>query len=254
MSPVEKPSLMVATPSYGRQLTAVYAFSMLQFMEACQGANLPVEVALQWGDALVSRARQDLVTRFLETPQATHLLFVDSDIGFQPQQAFRLLQSGAEMAAGAYPYKRLDAEKLRLAQGKKGPVRLPELWAYGVEFEDPAKVALKDGFAKALYAGLGFALIQKSVFQKMMKAYPQLKYTGGFLPTDPFPKSGNRYALFNDLIDERTGRYLPEDRSFSKRWTDIGGEIWVDTLSRLQHVGTTVFEGDLSTQFTPGGG
>ncbi len=241
---------MLATPSYGRQLTAVYAFSVIQFMEAAQRANLPVEVAVQWGDALISRARQDLVTRFLETPQATHLLFIDSDIGFTPDQVFRLLSFDVEMAAGVYPYKHLDLERMKKAFESKKAVKSPELWAYGVEFENPAKITVKNGFAKALYAGLGFTLIKKSVFQKMIKEYPELKYTGGILPTDPFPQSQNRYALFNESIDESTGRYLPEDRSFYRRWTRMGGEVWVDTQSRLQHLGTTVFEGDFSTQFT----
>ena len=242
--------LVLATPAYGRQLTAVYATSVLGFMETCQKGNLPVEVAVQSGDALISRARQDLVTRFLETPQATHLLFVDSDIGFSPEQVFRLLDFDAEMVAGVYPYKYLDMERIKRAVGKQDPVKRPELWAYGVEFEDPGKIVLKNGFAKALYAGLGFTLIKKSVFQKMMKQYPELKYTAGFLPADPFPQSQNRYALFNDFIDEKTGRYLSEDRSFCLRWTQMGGEIWVDTQSRLQHVGPTVFDGDFSTQFT----
>lgn len=246
-------SLVIATPAYGRQLTALYASSVLSFMEAAQKASLPVEVAVQSGDALVSRARQDLVTRFLETPQATHLLFVDADIGFSPEQVFRLLEFNVEMAAGVYPYKHLNLDKVRQAHEKKGSVRRAEFWDYGVEFENPAKVEIKNGFVKALYSGLGFALIRKSTFQKMIKQYPELKYTGGFLPSDPFPQSQNRYALFNEFIDEATGRYLSEDRSFSLRWTRMGGEIWVDTQSRLQHVGTTVFDGDLSTQFTTEG-
>jgi hypothetical protein len=251
MKPGPKFHLMIGTPAYGGQLTAVYASSVLKFMEACQNlGDNQVEVAVQWGDALVSRARQDLVTRFLEIPQATHLLFIDSDIGFSAEQAFRLLDFDAEMAAAAYPDKRMDLERIRKAQGRKGPLQGPEIWSYGVEFEDPGKITLKDGFARALYAGMGFVLLKKSVFQKMIQHYPELKYTGGFLPSDPYPQSQNRYALFNEFIDESTGRYLAEDRSFCRRWTRIGGEIWVDAQSRLQHVGPTVFDGDFSTQFT----
>ena len=250
MSPDPKTHLFLATPAYGRQLSAVYATSVLAFMEDCQKANLPVEVAVQSGDALIARARQDLVTRFLETPQATHLLFVDSDIGFSSDQVFRLLQFDVEMAAAAYPYKHLDLERLKQAAAKTGPVHRPELWAYGVEFEDATQIAVNKGFAKALYAGLGFTLIKRPVFEKMMKHYPELKYTSGFLPSDPYPQSQNRYALFNDMIEKSTGRYLSEDWSFSRRWTGMGGEIWVDLQSRLLHVGPSVFDGDLSTQFT----
>ncbi len=251
MKPGQKFHLVIGTPAYGGQLTAVYASSVLQFMEVCDNlSNLQIEVAVQWGDALVPRARQDLVTRFIETQQATHLLFIDSDIGFPPEQVFRLLDFDAEMAAGVYPYKRLDLERARKAHEKKRPIQSPELWSYGVEFEDPGKITVKNGFARALYAGMGFVLIKKSVFHKMIKQYPELKYTGGFRASDPFPQSPNRYALFNEFIDESTGRYLPEDRSFCRRWTRMGGKIWVDTQSRLQHMGPTVFDGDFSTQFS----
>ena len=51
------------------------------------------------------------------------------------------------------------------------------------------------------------------------------------------------------MIDQATGIYLSEDFSFCKRWTDLGGEIWADLTSRLDHVGPTTFHGDVATQF-----
>jgi len=51
------------------------------------------------------------------------------------------------------------------------------------------------------------------------------------------------------MIDPATGTYLSEDFAFCKRWTDIGGEIWADLESRLDHVGPSVFRGDVATQF-----
>ena len=51
------------------------------------------------------------------------------------------------------------------------------------------------------------------------------------------------------MIDQATGIYLSEDFSFCRRWTDLGGEIWADLESRLDHVGPATFHGDLATQF-----
>jgi len=51
------------------------------------------------------------------------------------------------------------------------------------------------------------------------------------------------------MIDHATGTYLSEDFSFCRRWTDIGGEIWADLESRLDHVGPSVFQGDVASQF-----
>ena len=51
--------LVIATPAYGRQVTALYASSILRFMEVCHHYGIPqVEVAVQSGDALISRARR----------------------------------------------------------------------------------------------------------------------------------------------------------------------------------------------------
>ena len=62
--------------------------------------------------------------------------------------------------------------------------------------------------------------------------------------------SSNRYALFDCMIDE-TGTYLSEDYSFCRRWTAMGGDIWADLASSLNHVGPYVFRGDFSSQFAP---
>src|SRR6202035_5998356 len=66
---------------------------------------------------------------------------------------------------------------------------------------------------------------------------------------DALAGSPNRFALFECMIDQKTGTYLSEDFAFCKRWTDIGGEIWGDLESRLDHVGASIFHGDISSQF-----
>jgi hypothetical protein len=70
--------------------------------------------------------------------------------------------------------------------------------------------------------------------------------------SDAAVASDNRFALFECMIGD-DGTYLSEDFAFCKRWTDIGGEIWADFNSRLDHVGPMTFFGDLSSQFLPTG-
>jgi hypothetical protein len=66
---------------------------------------------------------------------------------------------------------------------------------------------------------------------------------------DALAGSPNRFALFESMIDPASGTYLSEDFAFCKRWTDLGGEIWADLDSRLDHVGPSVFHGDVASQF-----
>src|ERR1700676_1726802 len=102
--------LMVATPCFGGQVTSTYAGSIFHPQRAVRSLpNLNLTVLMRDGDALITRARANLVTLFLNDPTATHLLFVDADIGFEPDQVFRLIESGADVVAGVYPIKRVNS-------------------------------------------------------------------------------------------------------------------------------------------------
>jgi hypothetical protein len=100
------------------------------------------------------------------------------------------------------------------------------------------------------FAGTGFLMIRRQVLERMCRhpAYASLRFFGEH-SHDALAGSPNRFALFECMIDPNTGTYLSEDFAFCKRWTDIGGEIWADLQSRLDHVGPSVFHGDVSTQF-----
>jgi hypothetical protein len=221
----------------------------LEFQKACKLRGLGFNVVAQWGDALIQRARQDLVARFMENSQATHLLFADGDVGFKPEQVFHLLDFGADIVAAVYPNKRLNIGKLG-EMAREGYSRLESAsLEYDFDVDDPKKVQVRRGFGKVRQVGMGFTLIRRRVFVGMMEKYPQLRYEETFTMDDPLARNPFRYALFNCLLDLNTGEYLAEDHSFCRRWTDMGGEIWLDLQSRLKHVGSVVFDGDFSTQF-----
>src|SRR3982074_3025450 len=104
--------LVVATPCFGGQVSSIYAGSIFQLQRAVRSrSEIDLTVLMRDGDALITRARANLVTLFLNNPAATHLLFVDADIGFAPDQVFRLIESGADVVAGVYPIKRINWDK-----------------------------------------------------------------------------------------------------------------------------------------------
>jgi hypothetical protein len=112
----ERIHLVVATPCFGGQVSSIYASSIFALQRALRPmANVELKVHLRDGDALITRARANLVTLFLDDPAATHLLFVDADIGFAPEQVFRLIESGADVVAGCYPIKRVNWDKAKRA-------------------------------------------------------------------------------------------------------------------------------------------
>src|SRR5262249_44583418 len=184
----------------------------------------------------------------LDDPTATHLLFVDADIGFSPEQVFRLVESGAEIVAGVYPIKRGNWDKAARAM-QAGRAKLqaapPD---YGLEGGGPHRVTVINGFTRVRYAGTGFLMIRRHVLETMCAHYTSLQFRREH-SNDALAGSHNRFALFECMIDPADGTYLSEDFAFCKRWTDIGGEIWADLDSRLDHVGPSIFHGDVAAQF-----
>src|SRR6202140_2553635 len=243
--------LMVATPCFGGQVSSIYAGSIFHLQrDARSRSGIDLTVLMRDGDALITRARANLVTLFLDNPSATHLLFVDADIGFTPDQVFRLIESGADVVAGVYPIKRVNWDKARRAL-QSNPSKAPSAALdYVLEFDDSDKVVVVNGFMRVRYAGTGFLMIRRHVLEKMCEhpAYASLQFFREH-SADALAGSPNRFALFECMIDSKTGTYLSEDFAFRKRWTDIGGEIWAALQSRLDPLGPSVFHGDLSSQF-----
>jgi hypothetical protein len=247
----EQIHLVVATPCFGGQVSAIYASSIFSLQRAVHSmSNVDLKVHLRDGDALITRARANLVTLFLDDPSATHLLFVDADIGFTPEQAFRLIESGADVVASCYPIKRVNWEKAKRAIAAGRPNLPAASLDYVLELDDPDRVRVVNGFTRVRYAGTGFLMIRRRALEKMC-AHPDHAPLRFFREhsLDALAGSPNRFALFECMIDPVTGTYLSEDFSFCKRWTDIGGEIWADLESRLDHVGPAVFHGDVASQF-----
>jgi hypothetical protein len=244
-----RPSLFVATPCFGGQVTTAYANSMLKLQAACRSQAVDFEWLMLGGDALITRARADLVAHFLDRPDTTHLLFVDADIGFEPTQVFRLLAFDADVTAGVYPAKRIDWQRVRDVLAAGLPEPQSTALDYVFEVEDPARVVARNGFVKARYAGTGFLLIRRQALSRLSQAHPELRYRRTSATADPLGNSANRYALWDTMIDAASGVYLSEDYAFCRRWTELGGEIWIDMESKLNHVGPIAFPGDFATQF-----
>jgi hypothetical protein len=241
-------NLVIATPCFGGQVSAVYALSLLNLQTRLRRyRDFTLKVLMRDGDALITRSRASLLSQFLDEPTATHLLFIDADIGFEPEQVLRLIECGADMCAAVYPIKRIDWQRMKNALSGAQPNPAASL-QYAFEVEDPNAVVANSGFIKVRYAGTGFLVIRRAALERMCAHYPHLRYRRDH-SIDAATESDNRFALFECMIAD-DGTYLSEDFAFCKRWTDMGGEIWADLNSRLHHIGPMTFCGDLASRFT----
>lgn len=246
------PRIVLATPCFGGLVHHGYMLSVCRLLDAAPRLGLHVDLALLAGDALITRARAALVARVLDDASATHLLFVDADIGFEPEQLMRLLRAGRDVAAAFYPLKSVDWEALPARAVAGEPLRAAGLSYVGTLLPETER-RTEGGFATASYAGTGFMLATRAALQRMAAAHPELRFTGVHARPGRLPASGNLYALFDCLIDPGSGAYLSEDYSFCRRWRALGGEIWIDCESRLIHTGADDYAGDAAARFRAGG-
>jgi hypothetical protein len=242
--------LFIATPCYGGVVTKDYLHGMISLIDALGQRDLPYTLATLANESLVTRARNRLAAQFLADDEATHLLFVDADLHFGSEAVLRLVERGAPLAAASYPKKTLDWQAaFELAPHAHDPADLEAAAvdltvSVGIEGElfpgEAIDRRVRDGFVRVAYAGTGMMLVERRVFETIAKAHPGLRYVDDDAP------DGERdcVAFFDTLIHPTTGRHLGEDFAFCHRWRACGGEVWVDTESRIGHVGAYRFEGD----------
>src|SRR5580658_3249953 len=100
--------ILIATPCFGGVVSQSYMLSVVRLMSYAKSAGFDVSLSMVGYDALISRARSTLVAAFLDNPAATHLLFIDADISFEPQQVERLLKFDKDFTGALYPLKSMD--------------------------------------------------------------------------------------------------------------------------------------------------
>ncbi len=235
-----RPNVIVGTPCYGGLVSHVYLHSMLKLTTYAMARNIGLGLWTAARDSLITRSRSSILAGFLDSPDATHLLFVDADTGFEPEHFERLMAFGEDMVAGMYPVKNLDWSKAARRCTDRS-VTIEELREAGLHFvgvpRPEGEREERDGFVTATYAGTGFMLIRRAAVERLALAFPETKYTSTHTFPAPEGTSDNQYNLFECMIEPETRTLLSEDYAFCHRWRRLGGKVWLDTRSALLHVG-----------------
>ena len=247
---LRKEKLFIATPCYGGMLTEAYFRSTIRLLTFCNQHQIPVAFGTIANESLVTRARNVLVAYFLQS-DFTRLMFIDADIEFQVEDVIKLIAHNKEVAVGAYPKKGVNWQRIRESVRLKDEGYSDQQIAsfgsdYAINFKflnrDTKQIAIENGLIRLHDGATGFMMIKREVIDKMIVHYPELKYNND-LNTPP-ELNPHFYAFFDTMIDPKDKRYLSEDYTFSRRWQDMGGEIWLDPSISLNHYGSFNFQGN----------
>jgi hypothetical protein len=234
--------LLIGTPCFGGLVTVPYMLSMMGLKDVLNRAKMPFRLLTPCHESLITRARNSIANAFLREVTATHLLFIDADIAFEPLLVPHLLGSGHDVVCGVYPVKGLDLGRVMAQPAGTSPsVAEAASLDYAVKLK-PGCTVDGQGFLEVEYAATGFMLIKREVLVKLAAAYPALQY--GYACTNE--AAADNFAFFDTMIDPQTRHYLPEDYAFCQRWRDIGGQVHVSVAGKLTHVGSRAYSGDFA--------
>lgn len=246
---LRKNKLFIATPMYGGQGAGMYSKSCLDLNSLLTAHQIEHRFSFLFNESLITRARNYLVDEFLRSGY-THLLFIDSDIDFQPMDIFALMHLDKDIIGAPYPKKSIKWDNVIEIVKKYPNITPAELELCTGDFVFNPVPGTKQFSVteplEVLEIGTGFMMVKRAVFDKYAEEYPHLKYKPDHVGQANFDGSREIHAFFDTVIDPDSDRYLSEDYMFCQNWRKIGGQIWLCPWMQTKHIGTYAFSGSLA--------
>jgi len=238
--------LFVATPMYGGQCFGFYTQSCLQLQMLCKNANMNVSFSYLFNESLIQRARNLLVHHFLKS-DATHMMFIDADIRFNPNDIFPMMEADKDIICGIYPKKEINWQTVRNAieAGVPNEQLKHHTGAFVVNLVDyQTEVTVPVNQPVEIWnGGTGFMLIKREVFEGLIGKVPM--YLNNVLDLQSNQNGETIHEFFATQIEPESKLLLSEDYDFCKKARNAGYKVWAAPWVQLAHVGTYAFEGQL---------
>jgi hypothetical protein len=209
---LKKRKLFVATPMYGGMCQGMYTKSIADLKDTCNKYGIQVRFYFLFNESLITRARNYCCDEFLRSGD-THLMFIDSDIGFSASEVIQMLalqseESPYDVLCGPYPKKTISWEKIKQAvdvgAADENPQELEKFVGdYVFNPADGTTSIRLDQPAEILEAGTGFMMIKRSALEKFQEAYPEQMYKPDHVRTEHFDGTREICAFFDTPIDHK---------------------------------------------------
>jgi glycosyltransferase involved in cell wall biosynthesis len=205
--------VMIGTPCYDGRLDVWYTNSIINTVKLSAGRDISITPIWISFDALIQRARNDTIQLALEQGY-DDLIWIDSDIEWEPEWIFKLLDYPVDVVGGTYP-KKGDREEYVLRQTNRKP-------------PDPETGLLEvDGL------GTGFARMSKKAMQYLWDT--SLPYM------DPKDNKERRMICDVQIIDDSM---YSEDIIMFLKLQRGGFKVWLDQEMTCNHTGPKKFVGN----------
>jgi hypothetical protein len=215
-------SIFIALPAYDFKVSLKLAVSLARFAQVAPQHGIDIQIGSICGCSVVSRARNLLAQDLLDST-CDYLLFIDSDINFEPEDILRL------MAWGSDPKKGIVAAVPRTRSVDKTYITT-------LDYDDNQELTMNGrGLVRAQRVATAFMLVRREVFEVLDREHPEWRY---------FDARSNRTVpcVFDFMLTEEG--YMGEDFLFCDRAREHGFEVWVDPSITLGHMGVQEYVGN----------
>jgi len=232
--------LFLGLPCYGCKANRQFFQSLIQLQSKCATWGIQCSMNFLGNESLITRARSMQTETFYKS-NATHLLFIDSDIAFDPVCVLRLIAADKPVVGCVYSKKGLNFENVAAAV-TNDENQLKELALNFNLNMVPGKTehSIQNGFIEIFELATGFMMLQRNTIEKMRQHYWNDKHVKNDVHGTSTVKE--YCALFDTGICPETRRYLSEDFYFCKLAREIGLRIFADIVFPLSHIGSVDFE------------
>jgi hypothetical protein len=241
----KKMRLLVATPVHS-EVSMHYAESLLTLQGTGHSLGLVIDFLLL-KSSLVTQGRNLCVANFLNKKEYTHMLFIDSDISFDPSSVFKLLRCNKDVISIPYPMKTINWNKVHGRIQEQKDININDLsrsgFMFPIKVEDQQSITVSKGIMEVTHAPTGFMLIKKEAILKMIEKYPHLKIKQPTIINGETKDTENLWNFFDTWFDQETNKYYGEDFAFCQKFRDIGGKCYCYVDDFITHVGEYSYEG-----------
>lgn len=237
---------------YGSKCYGTYLHSILSLINLCKQKGIQTGVSYICNESLLQRSRNYLADEFLRN-DFTHLLFIDADIQFQPEDVIKLFSFDQDMVGVPYSIKEINWEFIRDVVKTHNQIPSENLVSLaGHILHDKEKYINKNLLTQNLVevdvVTTGFLLIKRHVFEKLKLTYPEYSYRPDHIGTRHFDGKRNIQLFFSVEIDPITLQLTTEYEFFCKLWKNIGGKIYTCPWMIVNHIGIHSYEIDLKNK------
>lgn len=199
--------VLIATVSSTGNINAYYVTSLFNTQKLLNENNIECSIDIITNEPLLHLARNRALSIFVKS-DCDDLIMIDSDQAWEPNDLLKLINSDKDFIGA--------------------PVILKTENRYNVSFYEHSN----EDIMEVEYIGTGFLKLSRNVAIKLYDSNDK------YLISD---KEYDSMVFETKIINDNI---LSEDFVLCKKWSDLGGKVYIDTTINPYHIGNTILKGN----------